>query len=165
MLTPNKEGDWTIHYPDKKIMRIFDASELYRQESVPLIVIAGNEYGTGSSRDWAAKGPSLLGVRVVIANGFERIHRSNLIGMGIIPLQFKKNENLATLGIGGSAKFNIDITFSKLKPRQQITVESNSENGKITRFETLSRIDTSIEIEYLKHGGILHYILRQMLKD
>jgi aconitate hydratase len=164
LMTPDREGDWTIHYPDKKVMRIFEASELYVQEKIPLIVIAGNEYGTGSSRDWAAKGPSLLGVRVVIANGFERIHRSNLIGMGVIPLEFHKNENLENLGIEKSYKFNFNFSISDIKPRQKIKVEAISDDGEKIEFETLLRIDTPIEIEYLKNGGVLQYLLRQMLK-
>jgi len=163
-MTPDREGDWTIHYPDKKLMRIFEACELYAQEKIPLIVIAGNEYGTGSSRDWAAKGPSLLGVRVVIAKGFERIHRSNLIGMGVIPMEFHKNQNLETLGIENSYKFNFNFSISDLKPRQKIKVEAISDDGQKIEFETLLRIDTPIEIEYLKNGGVLQYLLRQMLK-
>jgi len=164
LMTPDREGDWTIHYPDKKLMRIFEACELYAQEKIPLIVIAGNEYGTGSSRDWAAKGPSLLGVRVVIAKGFERIHRSNLIGMGVIPMEFHKNQNLETLGIENSYKFNFNFSISDLKPRQKIKVEAIPDDGQKIEFETLLRIDTPIEIEYLKNGGVLQYLLRQMLK-
>ncbi len=164
LMTPDKEGDWTIHYPDKKVMRIFEASELYKSKNVPLIVIAGNEYGTGSSRDWAAKGPSLLGVRAVIAKGFERIHRSNLIGMGVIPLEFKQNETLETLGIENSCIFNINLDIFEIQPRQKIIIESISENGHRKEFEVLLRIDTPIEMEYLKNGGVLQFVLRQMLK-
>ena len=164
LMTPEREGDWTIHYPDNKVMRIFEASELYKSENVPLIVIAGNEYGTGSSRDWAAKGPSLLGVRAVIAKGFERIHRSNLIGMGVIPLEFQQNETLETLGIESSWKFNIDFNLSEIQPRQKISIESISDNDEKKEFEVLVRIDTPVEMEYLKNGGVLQFVLRQMLK-
>ncbi len=164
-LTPEKEGDWTLHLPDGEEMRIYDASVRYRQEGTPLIVIAGKEYGTGSSRDWAAKGPMLLGVRAAIAESFERIHRSNLVGMGILPLQFKPGENRASLGLTGKETFDIAGIKDGVKPGQEITVRATREDGSQRTFQVRARIDSPIDVEYYRHGGILPMVLRRLAKE
>ena len=156
------EGDWTIHLPDGEQMRIFDAAEKYKEEKVPLIVLAGKEYGTGSSRDWAAKGPMLLGVRAVIAESFERIHRSNLIGMGILPLVFTDGDSADVLGLDGTELYDIPNVGNSADPGSIITVTANSDDGSSKSFDVLVRIDTAIENEYYRHGGLLPYVLRQM---
>ena len=164
-LVPDLEGDWTIHLPSKESMRIYEASEKYKQENVPLIILAGKEYGTGSSRDWAAKGPMLLGVRAVIAESFERIHRSNLIGMGVLPLVFQKGESVKSLGLDGTETFDIPNVSNSVTPGSTIHIKATAENGNVTEFDVLARIDTAIENEYYKHGGLLPYVLRQMMLD
>jgi len=164
-LTPDMEGDWTLHLPDREQMRIFDASEKYQAEGVPLIVLAGKEYGTGSSRDWAAKGPMLLGVRAAIAESFERIHRSNLIGMGVLPLVFINGDSADSLGLDGTESYDIPGVENSVEPGSNVTVTATAEDGKVTTFETLIRIDTAIENEYYRHGGLLPYVLRQMMAD
>jgi aconitate hydratase A / 2-methylisocitrate dehydratase len=165
LLAPGTEGGVTVHLPDKKQMSIYDAAMQYQKEGTPLVVIAGKEYGTGSSRDWAAKGPRLLGIKAAIAETFERIHRSNLIGMGIVPLQFKPGENLKTHGLTGFEKFDIVGISSGLKLRQELTVKATADNGKITQFKVICRIDTPAELDYYRHGGILEYVLRQLLQN
>ncbi|MGH7828321.1 MAG: aconitate hydratase AcnA [Candidatus Binatia bacterium] len=165
MLAPGTEGGVTVHLPDKKQMSIYDAAMQYQKEGMPLIVIAGKEYGTGSSRDWAAKGPRLLGIKAAIAESFERIHRSNLIGMGIVPLQFKTGEKLQSLGLTGFEKFDIVDISAGLKLRQDLTVKATSDDGKVNEFTVTCRIDTPAELEYYRHGGILEYVLRQLLQD
>ena len=162
-LTPDKEGDWTKHFPSGDEMRIYEASEKYRSESVPLMIIAGKEYGTGSSRDWAAKGPMLLGVRAVIAESFERIHRSNLIGMGVLPMVFLNGDSAQSLGIDGTETFDFPDVANSVEPGAKINVIATSSSGKVTEFEVLVRIDTAIENEYYRHGGLLPYVLRQMI--
>ena len=164
-LAPGTEGGVTVHLPEKKQMSIYDAAMQYQKEGVPLIVIAGKEYGTGSSRDWAAKGPRLLGIKAAIAESFERIHRSNLIGMGIVPLQFKAGENLKSLGLSGFEKFDVVGISSGLKLRQELTVKATSDDGKITEFKVVCRIDTPAELDYYRNGGILEYVLRQLLQN
>ena len=159
-LAPGTEGGITAHFPDDEQMSIFDASEKYRSESVPLIIIAGKEYGSGSSRDWAAKGPMLLGVRAVIAESYERIHRSNLIGMGILPLEFMPGENAGSIGVNGSERYAIDAVTSETV--ESVTVTATGKNGEETTFRVRVRIDTPQEYEYYRHGGILHYVLRQL---
>ena len=159
------EGDWTIHFPTNEKMRIYEASELYQKDNVPLIVIAGKEYGTGSSRDWAAKGPALLGVKVVIAESFERIHRSNLVGMGIVPLQFINNENFEILNLDGSEFFEFEGLESSITPNSEINVTAKKNDGTILKFKTLLRIDTQIEAEYYYNGGLLPYVLRKMVRE
>jgi len=161
-MASGKEGGLTILYPDNKEMTVFDASVEYQQRKVPLIVVAGKEYGTGSSRDWAAKGTKLLGVKAVIAESFERIHRSNLVGMGILPLQFKDGYSRKTLNLKGSEIINILNVEKGLKPREEVTVEFLFEDGSSKKINVLSRIDTDNETEYYKHGGILQYVLRNM---
>ncbi len=160
LLAPGTEGGVTVHLPDGGQMSIFDAAMKYREEGTPLIVIAGKEYGSGSSRDWAAKGPRLLGVRAVIAESYERIHRSNLVGMGILPLQFMEAENAATLGLTGREL--IDIEGLGDGSAKQVTVTATAEDGKTTRFQARVRIDTPQEVEYYRNGGILQYVLRQL---
>ena len=164
-LAPGTEGGVTVHLPDKKQMSIYDAAMQYQKEGVPLIVIAGKEYGTGSSRDWAAKGPRLLGIKAAIAESFERIHRSNLIGMGIVPLQFKAGENLKSLGLTGFEKFDVVGISARLKLRQELTVKATSDDGKVKEFNVICRIDTPAELDYYRHGGILEYVLRQLLQN
>src|SRR6267378_3502300 len=157
-----REGYWTRHQPDGAELTIFDASERYRSEGVPVIVIAGKEYGSGSSRDWAAKGPLLQGVRAVIAESFERIHRSNLVGMGILPLEFTHGENLQSLGLTGRESFNI-TGIGAIKPGQQVDVEAVADDGKKTTFNTHSRADNGTEVGYLHHGGVLPQVLRELI--
>jgi aconitate hydratase len=158
-----REGGWTRYLPDGEEMLVFDAAERYRAEGTPLIVIAGKEYGTGSSRDWAGKGPALLGVKAAIAESYERIHRSNLIGMGVLPLQFEGGQNLASLGLSGRERFDILGITDALQPKQLLSVVAISDDGTETRFEARCRIDTPVEVEYYRHGGILQYVLRQLL--
>jgi aconitate hydratase len=164
-LSPGTEGGVTVHLPDKKPMAIFDAAMQYQKEGTPLIVIAGKEYGTGSSRDWAAKGPRLLGIKAAIAESFERIHRSNLIGMGIVPLVFKPGENLKTHNLTGLEKFDILGIGPGLELRQELTVKATADDGKATEFKVICRIDTPAELDYYRHGGILEYVLRQLLQN
>lgn len=161
-IVPGVEGGFTKHMPSGTQMTIFDASEKYKSEGVPTIVVAGKEYGTGSSRDWAAKGPNLLGVRAVIAESFERIHRSNLVGMGVLPLQFVDGESAKSHGLTGEETFDI-ANINDLKPRQNIEVSVNKADGSTINLKTLCRIDTPNEVEYFKNGGILQYVLRQMM--
>jgi aconitate hydratase len=161
-LAPGTEGGVTRHLPDGEGMSIFDASVKYKKEGVPLLILAGKEYGSGSSRDWAAKGPLLLGVRVVIAESYERIHRSNLVGMGILPLQFRPGENAASLGLTGEEVYGLEglpaLLDSGFKGGREITVKAGGKT-----FRAVVRIDTPQEIRYYQHGGILHYVLRQLL--
>ena len=162
-LAPGTEGGWTVHLPDKKQMSIYDAAMQYQKEGIPLVVIAGKEYGTGSSRDWAAKGPRLLGIRAAIAESYERIHRSNLIGMGIVPLQFKAGESLKSLGLTGFETYDITGISDGLTLRKELTVKAKSDDGSVKEFKTICRIDTPAELDYYRHGGILEYVLRQLL--
>ncbi len=164
-LNPDQEGDWTTHIPSGDSMRIYDAAERYREEEVPLIVLAGKEYGTGSSRDWAAKGPMLLGVRAVIAESFERIHRSNLIGMGVLPLVFTNENTAESIGLDGTESFDILGVANSVSPRSKINITATKQTGEKIEFEVLCRIDTSIENEYYRNGGLLPYVLRQMIKE
>ncbi|HUY20607.1 MAG TPA: aconitate hydratase AcnA [Candidatus Binataceae bacterium] len=162
-LVPGVEGGFTAHLPDGEQMTIFDAAERYRGERVPLIVIAGKEYGSGSSRDWAAKGPQLLGARAVIAESFERIHRSNLVGMGVLALEFMPGEGRKSLGLSGREVYSIAGLKAGVKPRQHLKVRA-TENGKSREFEVIARVDTPEEVEYLRHGGILPFVLRDLLR-
>jgi aconitate hydratase len=164
LLAPGTEGGVTLHLPDKKQMPIFEASALYKRDKVALVVIAGKEYGSGSSRDWAAKGPALLGVNAVIAESYERIHRSNLIGMGVLPLQFKPGDTRQTLGLSGEEQFTIRGIAQDLRPKKDVTVEAVGPRGEKKTFQAMVRIDTPEELEYYRHGGILPYVLRQLLK-
>jgi aconitate hydratase len=162
-LAPGTEGSWTLHLPDCEKMFIYDAAVKYREDGVPLVVIAGKEYGSGSSRDWAAKGTRLLGIRAVIAESYERIHRSNLVGMGVLPLEFKAGENRESLGLTGHEVFEIE-GVSSLAPRERVTVRAKSTDGKEKTFTAVVRVDTPEEVLYYRHGGILQYVLRQMLE-
>jgi aconitate hydratase len=156
------EGGYAIHWPDGQQMFIFDAAMRYQQEGVPLVVIAGKEYGTGSSRDWAAKGTNLLGIRAVIAESFERIHRSNLVGMGVMPLVFEGDTSWHSLGLKGDETVTLRGIAGDLKPRQKLTAEITSSDGKVQEVPLVCRIDTLDEIEYFRNGGILQYVLRQL---
>ena len=159
-----KEGYYTAHLPDGEQTTIYDASVRYQQEGVPLILIAGKEYGSGSSRDWAAKGPLLLGVRAAIAESFERIHRSNLVGMGILPLQFLPGESKESLGLTGHETYDIEGIEQGLKPRQQVTVKATREDGSTFSFQTIARLDGAIDVTYYENGGILPTVLRRLLQ-
>jgi len=163
LLAPGTEGGVTRHLPDGEQMSVFDAAMRYQQEGVPLLVLAGKEYGAGSSRDWAAKGPALLGVRAVIAESFERIHRSNLVGMGILPLQFLPGESRESLGLTGEEVYAIR-GIRELRPGARLQVEATRPDGSSRRFEAIARIDTPVELEYYRHGGILQYVLRQLAR-
>ena len=163
LLAPGTEGGWTIHQPSGEKMAIYDAAMKYRDEHVPLIIFAGKEYGSGSSRDWAAKGTILLGVRAVLAESFERIHRSNLVGMGVLPLEFLPGETLTSLRLTGLEMFAIEGLAGNFEPRKKMKVTARDAQGKETRFNALARIDTPFEVSYYQHGGILQYVLRQML--
>ncbi len=162
-LAPGTEGGWTIHQPSGEKMTIYDAAMKYRAEGVPLIVIAGKEYGSGSSRDWAAKGTILLGVRAVLAESFERIHRSNLAGMGVLPLEFLPGENAESLGLTGLEEFDLEGLARDFEPRKKIRVRARGADGKEKSFTAIARVDTPFEAAYYRHGGILPYVLRQML--
>jgi aconitate hydratase len=144
-------------------MSIFDAAERYAAEGTPLIALAGKEYGTGSSRDWAAKGPSLLGIEAVIAESYERIHRSNLVGMGILPLQYAAGQTRESLGLSGEETFSITGIAGGLKPQGTVTVKATNADGKTTTFDALVRIDTPVELDYYQHGGILQFVLRNLM--
>ena len=158
-----REGGFTMYYPDNEVVTVFDAAEKYRSAHTPLIIIAGKEYGSGSSRDWAAKGVSLLGVRAVIAEGFERIHRSNLVGMGVLPLQFRNGENIASLGLTGDEKYDI-LDLEDIAPNKEIKVSVTKSDGAKSEFYTIARIDSIIEVAYYQNDGILQYVLRNFLR-
>ena len=162
-LAPGTEGGWTHHLPSGDLMSVYEAGMRYREQGVPLVVIAGKEYGTGSSRDWAAKGPALLGVRAVIAESFERIHRSNLIGMGVLPLQFEASESPGSLGLSGRERYYIEGVAEGVEPGKKLTVRALSDDGEETMFSVTARADTPVEAEYFRHGGILPFVLRQLL--
>jgi aconitate hydratase len=157
------EGGFSKHYPDGEQMSIYDASMKYQKEGVPLVIIAGQEYGTGSSRDWAAKGTRLLGVKAVVSQSFERIHRSNLVGMGVLPLCFKDGTNAASLKLDGTETYSLRGLDDNIKPRQDVTLEIKRADGKIDKVPLTLRIDTPIEVDYFRHGGILPYVLRQIV--
>jgi len=164
LMVPGTEGGVTVHVPSGEKTTIFDAAERYRQDGTPLVVVAGKEYGSGSSRDWAAKGTLLLGVRAVIAESFERIHRSNLVGMGVLPVQFKSGENAESLGITGFEKLTLAGLAGELRPRQDLTVQVQHPDGRKDSFPVTARLDSPVEINYYRNGGILHTVLRKMLK-
>ncbi|MGZ4131663.1 MAG: aconitate hydratase AcnA [Actinomycetota bacterium] len=162
-LAPGTEGSFTSHRPDGEVTSIFDAAARYRDEGVPLGVLAGKEYGSGSSRDWAAKGPSLLGVRFVLAESYERIHRSNLVGMGVLPLQFRDGESAATLGLSGEEAYSVRGLADAIVPGQDVTVEAAREDGTAVTFTARLRVDGPAEVDYVRAGGVLSLVLRQML--
>jgi aconitate hydratase len=163
LLAPGTEGGVTIYLPSGEQMSIYDASVKYKVDNTPLVVLAGNDYGMGSSRDWAAKGTLLLGVKAVLAASYERIHRSNLVGMGVLPLQFLRGQTRETLGLTGKEFYSIEGLSNNLKPRQKVTVKARSDEGEKT-FDMIVRLDTEIDVDYYRNGGILHMVLRQILK-
>ncbi|MDP6200216.1 MAG: hypothetical protein QF531_05540, partial [Candidatus Poseidonia sp.] len=156
-MAPGTEGGYALHHESGEIMSVYDAAQI----TAPKIVLAGSQYGTGSSRDWAAKGTFLLGVKAVIATSFERIHRSNLVGMGVLPLTFKDGESHRSLGLTGHEMFTVPLS-DDVQPLQWLTVEAVAEDGTTTSFEAQVRLDTPVEIEYYRNGGILHTVLREM---
>ena len=162
-LAPETEGPWTTHLPSGEVMDVFDAALRYREEGVPLLVIAGKEYGSGSSRDWAAKGPALLGIRAVLAESFERIHRSNLVGMGVLPLQFADGQSAISLRLTGTETFSIGGLAGGIRPRQEVRVQARRDDGSEVSFPATVRIDMPAEVDYYRHGGILQMVLRNML--
>jgi aconitate hydratase len=164
LLAPGTEGGVTRHLPSGDALSIFDAAMRYAKEGVPLVILAGKEYGSGSSRDWAAKGPKLLGVRAVIAESFERIHRSNLVGMGILPLEFGPSDSVNSLGLTGEETFSIANLAASIAARK-VSIRAARVDGSVREFVATVRIDTPQEREYYRHGGILQYVLRQLLKS
>ena len=162
-LLAGEEGGYTLHLPSGEKQTIFDAAIKYQVEGVPLVVIAGKEYGMGSSRDWAAKAPALLGVKAILAQSFERIHRTNLVGVGLLPLQFKPGENAGALRLTGHETYDILGISGDLQPRQEVTVVARNGAGSETAFQVIVRLDTSVEVEYYKNGGILQAVLRNLL--
>ncbi len=164
-MVPGTEGGFTRHLPSGKEMSVYEASVLYQNEGVPLVVVAGKDYGMGSSRDWAAKGPNLLGIRAAIVESFERIHRSNLIGMGVMPLEFKDGQNRITLNLDGTETFDITGIADGITPGMDIPVKITSVDGEVNEIITRCRIDTLDEVEYYRHGGILQYVLRNIAKE
>jgi aconitate hydratase len=164
LMLKEKEGGYTVHFPTNETLSIYEASMRYQKEGTPLVIISGQEYGTGSSRDWAAKGTALLGVRAVIAQSYERIHRSNLVGMGVLPLQFLDGEGRESLHLDGTETFDILGIQAGLKPGQRLEVVAHKQDGTDVRFEALARLDSEIDVEYHRNGGILHTVLRKMAK-
>jgi aconitate hydratase len=163
-LAPNTEGGYTKYHPTGEVEFIYDASVKYKESGTPLVILSGKEYGTGSSRDWAAKGTYLLGVKAVISESFERIHRANLVGMGVLPLQYKAGDTADSLGLTGDEFFDFDIDDS-LKPRQLVNVTAKKADGTELKFQALCRIDTPVEVDYYRNGGILQTVLRNFLKE
>ena len=163
-LAPGTEGGYTTYLPSGEVMSIFEASEKYKKDNTDLVVLAGKEYGTGSSRDWAAKGTLLLGIKAVIAESYERIHRSNLVGMGVLPLQFAEGETMESLGFNGFEHFDIHVG-DDVKPKQEIDVTATDKDGNETKFKAIVRLDTPVEVDYYRNGGILHTVLRNFLKE
>ncbi len=163
-LADGKEGNWTKHIPSGEIMPVYEASHLYQEEGTPLVILAGKEYGSGSSRDWAAKGTLLLGVKAVIAESYERIHRSNLIGMGVLPLQFADGSTPESLGLDGTEVFDIPGIANGLEPGKRLTVKATKDSGSTVEFPVVTRIDSPMEVEYYRHGGILQMVLRRLLQ-
>lgn len=162
LMAPGTEGGWTTHQPSGEVMSIYDASMKYQDAGTPLVVVGGKEYGTGSSRDWAAKGTILLGVKAVLVESFERIHRSNLVGMGVLPLQFKEGDSRESLGLTGTETFDVTGIAGTIEPRQDVNVTVHYEDGSTKEITALCRIDTENEVEYYRNGGILHYVLRRL---
>jgi aconitate hydratase len=163
-LAPGTEGGWTTDLLDGQVKSIYEAALHYQSEGVPLVVLGGSDYGMGSSRDWAAKGSFLLGVRAVIVKSFERIHRSNLVMMGVLPLEFGEGADAGSLGLDGTETYDIAVD-DDLLPRQIVKVTATRDDGSKVEFDTIARVDTPIEVVYLRNGGILHYVLRRMASD
>jgi len=164
LLVDPKEGNLTIHFPEGKEMSIYDAAMEYQSEGIPVIVLAGKEYGTGSSRDWAAKGPNLQGVKAVIAESFERIHRSNLVGMGILPLKFIEGQNAESLGLQGDEVFDIEGLSDNLAPKSVLTIKATKIDKSVVEFKATALLNTQVEVNYYRNGGILHTVLRNLVK-
>ncbi len=164
-LLKDKPGGWTIYWPKGEVVHVYDAATAYKEAGIPVIVLAGRQYGTGSSRDWAARGPYLLGVKAVIAESYERIHRSNLVCMGILPLEFMEGENAEKLGLDGSEEYDIIGIEEGLYPGKILTVRARKPDGRVIEFKVKARLDTPVEVEYYKHGGIMKYVLRKMIKS
>ncbi len=164
-LAPGTEGGWTRHLPDGMDMNIFEASEEYKREGVPTLVLAGKEYGSGSSRDWAAKGPYLLGIKATLAEGYERIHRSNLVGMGVLPLQYKAGDSAENLGLTGEELYDIEGIAEGLSVGKELTVTATAADASVKTFSVIARIDVPVELEYYRHGGVLQYVLRQLMGE
>jgi aconitate hydratase len=162
-LAPGTEGGFTTCLLDGDVVSIFEAAQRYAAKGIPLVVLAGKEYGTGSSRDWAAKGPALLGVRAVIAESFERIHRANLVGMGVLPLSFLPGESAASLGLGGREVYDV-AGIASLEPRGELSVRARADGGAERAFRVRVRIDTPNELDYYRHGGILPYVARDLAR-
>ena len=160
-IAPGTEGGYTTHFPSGSVESVYDASMRYQEAGIPLVVLAGEQYGTGSSRDWAAKGTLLLGVKAVIATSFERIHRSNLVGMGVLPLTFPEGENADSLGLDGTETFDIPA-HADLVPLSSISVTATNSDGHEITFEATVRLDTPVEVEYYRNGGILQTVLRNL---
>jgi aconitate hydratase len=164
LLVPGSEGNVTVHFPSGEQVAIHDASERYRAAGTPLVVLAGKEYGSGSSRDWAAKGTLMLGVRAVLAESFERIHRSNLVGMGVLPLVYEPGQTAESLGLTGRETFGIAGLDAELKPRQRLKVRATREDGSIIEFTAIARLDTPVDVDYYRNGGILQTVIRSLLR-
>jgi aconitate hydratase len=164
-LVPDREGNWTLHFPSGEVVSMYDAAMRYIAAGTPLVILTGKEYGTGSSRDWAAKGPALLGVKAVIAESYERIHRSNLVGMGVLPLAYEPGSDRGTLGLTGFETFSITGIASGLAPGGRVQVQARAEDGSVTTFPAVVRLNSPVELEYYQHGGILQRVLRQFLKE
>jgi aconitate hydratase len=164
LLVAPKEGNWTKHFPDGTEMSIYDAAMEYKSDGIPAIVIAGKEYGTGSSRDWAAKGPLLQGIRAAIAESFERIHRSNLVGMGILPLKFMDGQNAESLGLKGDEVFDIEGLSNDMAPKTVVTVRATKIDGTVVEFNATALLNTDVEVNYYRNGGILHTVLRNLVR-
>jgi aconitate hydratase len=163
-IAPGTEGGYTTYWPTGEVMSIYDACMKYKEDGTGLVVIAGKDYGMGSSRDWAAKGTNLLGIKTVIAESFERIHRSNLVLMGVLPLQFKEGENAETLGLTGKETIEVDVSET-VRPRDLVRVKAIAEDGTVKSFEAVVRFDSEVEIDYYRHGGILQMVLRNKMKQ
>jgi aconitate hydratase len=164
LLVPGSEGNVTEYLPSGEKTSVFEASERYRAAGIPLLVLAGKEYGAGSSRDWAAKGTLLLGARAVLAESYERIHRSNLVGMGVLPLQYESGHSAESLGLTGREIFDITGFSAKLEPRMRVAVSARREDGSMLSFHALARIDSPVEVDYYRNGGILPAVLRNLVK-
>ena len=163
-MAPGTEGGYTTHQPSGDVLTVYEAAMRYAAEDTPLVVIAGDAYGTGSSRDWAAKGTKLLGIRAVIAEGLERIHRSNLIGMGVLPLQFQDGVSRKTLNLDGSETFDLTGLERGIEPRMAVRLTITRTDGSTNAVDLICRLDTAVEVEYYRHGGMLHYCLRETLE-
>ena len=164
-MAPDTEGGWTTYLPENEVMSIYDAAQKYKINQTPLVVLAGRQYGTGSSRDQAAKATLWLGIKLVIAQSFERIHRSNLIGMGVLPLQFLPGQNADSLGLEGTEFYSTEGLDDDLTPGREITIHAIAADGSETRFQTICRIDTPVEVEYYRNGGILQTVLRDFINS